>query len=109
MKSVGGNLPAHLGPPAGSPHTCTPPSRVPAHLGLPAGSLHSWIPTQLGPHTAGSLHTWALPCCLEAFTSQHRLVTAPCLPISFWPQTCPRMRPCWVDSPGLCLHGFLLS
>lgn len=53
MKSVGGNLPAHLGPPAGSPHTCTPPSWVPAHLGLPAGSLHSWIPTQLGPCTPG--------------------------------------------------------
>lgn len=104
MKSVGGNLPAHLGPPAGSPHTCTPPKLGPRTPGPP-----SWVSAQLDPHTAGSLHTWALPCCLEAFTSQHRLVTAPCLPISFWPQTCPRMRPCWVDSPGLCLHGFLLS
>lgn len=49
---------------------------VPAHLGPPAGSPHTWVPAHIGPHTPGPPHTWPLLCCLEAFTSQHRLMAA---------------------------------
>lgn len=58
MKSVGGNLPAHLHPPqAGSPHTWA------SQLGLcTAGSPHSWVPAHLGPSLLlGGLHLTAPP------------------------------------------------